>query len=145
METVNTEVLKVICESEDLKPFKGGIYEAGLDILSNQRVTIPKHGKAIVGTGLKIAIPKGNVGLLWSKSGLSGNHGIETGAGCIDETYRGEIKVVLYNHSDTDFTIERGNKITQLLIIPLTPYKLEFTDSLDDTYRGSNGFGSTGA
>ena len=88
--------------------------DAGYDIYSNETVIIKPKGSAIIGTNLYVEIPDGYAGLLWSRSGLSCNYEIETGAGCIDSSYRGEVKVHLYNHSDLPYTVNKGDKITQL-------------------------------
>lgn len=123
---------------------KNNKYDAGLDVYSNEIKVVPARGKAIVSTDLYLAVPEGCVGLLWSRSGLSAKSGIEVGAGCVDAGYRGEVKVVLYNHSDVDYTAQRGDKIAQLLTVPVVITTYEEVDSLDDTSRGEKGFGSSG-
>lgn len=119
-------------------------FDAGLDICANEFVVIEPHTRGLVSTGIRVAIPEGYVGLLWSRSGISSKQGVEVGAGCIDSTYRGEVKVLLYNHSDVPFTVMKGNRIAQLLTVPILTTKYEKVDSLDDTSRGEGGFGSTG-
>ena len=123
---------------------KSSPWDAGLDVKSAENITLWPRTRTIVSTGLKIKVPNGFVGLLWSRSGLSAKHGIEVGAGCIDSTYRGEVRVVLHNHSDEKYCISKGDRIAQLLTIPvmLTPY-IE-VERLDDTERGDGGFGSSG-
>lgn len=118
--------------------------DAGLDIYSASNVLIPPKSKAIIPTGLKIAIPEGYVGLIWSRSGLSVNRGIEVGAGCIDAGYRGEVGVVLYNHSFDVVEIKENDRIAQLLTVPILLCGYTRVDSLDDTDRSIGGFGSTG-
>jgi dUTP pyrophosphatase len=120
-------------------------YDAGLDIAALEDTTIPARGRAMVSTGVTLAVPEGSVGLLWSRSGMSAKHGIECGAGCIDSTYRGEVKVVLYNHTDEDYQVKRGDRIAQLLTIPIDPDPYERVAELSETKRGTGGFGSTGA
>jgi len=117
---------------------------AGLDIQSNENVIIPAHGSLIVSTGLHLTLPKDTVGLLWSRSGLSAKHKIEVGAGCIDECYTGEIKVVLFNHSIDCYHVDKGDRIAQLLIMPIYQPILQHVDDLKETSRGGNGFGSSG-
>ena len=126
--------------------FKKHATDAGFDVKSNELVTIPAQSSAIISTGLHIKLPLGSVGLLWSRSGLSVNHKIEVGAGCIDYGYEGEVKVHLYNHSNTDYTVMKGDRIAQLLVIPIMIPKIEYVDELSPTSseRESDGFGSTG-
>ena len=118
--------------------------DAGQDVKSSTRIVVPAHGRVVVPTGLKIQIPSGYVGLLWSRSGLSANHGIEVGAGCIDAGYRGEVKVVLYNHSDANYIVSAGDKVAQLLTIPVNTVPYVYSEELDSSDRGSSGFGSSG-
>ncbi len=117
---------------------------AGLDIKSNEDVIIPAHGSLIVATGLRITLPKHTVGLLWSRSGLSANHKIEVGAGCIDESYTGEIKIILYNHSSTNYYVDKGDRIAQLLVMPICYPILQHVDDLKETKRGGKCLGSSG-
>jgi len=133
--------------SDKAKLFRKHADDAGQDVSSNETVVIPTRSSALISTGLIVEIPKDHVGLLWSRSGLSVRNRIEVGAGCIDESYRGEIKVHLYNHSNADFKVERGDRIAQLLTMPinLVSYKeIGIQEELDITDRGENGFGSTG-
>jgi dUTP pyrophosphatase len=88
-------------------------------------------------------IPEGYVGFLKSKSGLNVKHGI-TSTGVVDAKYTGSIVVKLYNHSDEDYWIDRGDKITQIVFLPILTPEIEVVDHLEDTERGSGGFGSTG-
>jgi dUTP pyrophosphatase len=123
---------------------KKNIYDAGLDICSNENIIIKAKSSSLVSTGLFLEIPEYYVGLLWSRSGLSVKNKIEVGAGCIDSTYRGEVKVHLYNHSDTDFEIKTGDRIAQLLTIPINIEFYRESEELSGTSRGTDGFGSTG-
>ena len=92
---------------------------------------------------MHIQLPHGYVGMLKSKSGLNVKHGI-TSEGVIDEGYTGSIVVKLYNHGEKDYVIERGDKITQLVIVPCEYVKFDLVDYLEDSERGGDGFGSTG-
>lgn len=108
---------------------------------------IPAREAVLVGTGLHIAIPEGFVGFVKSRSGNAVKKWIEVGAGVIDSDYRGEVKVLLHNHSDEDVTFYYGDRIAQLCIIKITERDVEPVMSLDElgkTDRGDNGFGSTG-
>lgn len=100
-------------------------------------------GHGTIDTGIHVEIPKNHVGFLKAKSGLNVNHGI-IGEGVIDAGYTGSIKVKLYNLSDRGYEFKRGDKIIQLVILPILTPELEQVDSLDETDRGSNGFGSSG-
>jgi dUTP pyrophosphatase len=94
-------------------------------------------------TGVHVTIPEGFVGFIKSKSGLMCNHGIITD-GTIDAHYTGPIKVCLFNHGTSKYEVKAGDKIAQLVIVPCMLPKLELVDSLEETDRGDNGFGSTG-
>lgn len=124
-------------------PVRAHKTDAGLDLLSPYHVYVPAKGSACIDTGVCIELPDKTVGMVKSKSGLNVKHGI-TSEGVIDVGYTGSIRVKLYNHSDTDYFVNRGDKISQLVIMPILTPKLELVDELGETERGSNGFGSTG-
>lgn len=117
--------------------------DAGLDIYARETKTIRAGSSEVFDTGVHIELPKMTVGLLLSKSGLNVNHGI-TSEGVIDVGYTGSIRAKLYNNSEEDYTVNAGDKITQLVILPILTPELELVDSLEDTERGDNGFGSSG-
>jgi len=117
--------------------------DAGMDLYADETVNVPHFGRAVVKTGIAVAIPEGYVGLIWPRSGLA-SKGISTDAGVIDAGYRGEISVVLTNGTPHTKTIHRGDKIAQLLIQPIWTPELSEVDDLDGTARGVGGFGSTG-
>lgn len=134
--------MKIMLDENAIMPVRALPGDAGLDIMTPITFAVPANQQKIVDTGVHVLIPYGFVGLLTSKSGLMAK-GITT-AGTIDNGYTGSIKAVVYNHSNKPIVFERGQKITQLVVLPiLLPY-LETVDSLPDTERGSNGFGSTG-
>lgn len=117
--------------------------DAGYDLRSPTSVTVPAKGSAVIDTGVHIAIPKGFCGKLESKSGLNiMNDLISTGL--IDSGYTGAIKVKLHNLSYSDYTVRKGHKISQLVIMPIITPELVLTGELGETERGDNGFGSTG-
>lgn len=118
--------------------------DAGADLCASTDVVIPARGRLLVPTGLRIALPQGHVGLIWPRSGLAVKQGIDTGAGVIDSQYRGEIKILLFNHTDQDFAVKKGDRIAQLLIQKIQQVDFIPVDNLDDTSRGDQGFGSTG-
>ena len=118
--------------------------DAGLDVKSCENRLIKSHRGALLRTGLHVQLPHGTAGLLVSKSGLNVKRGI-TSTGLIDEGYTGEIMVKLYNHSDYDYYVNAGDKISQLVVIPVLYEDIHIKNFLDeDTDRGSQGFGSTG-
>ena len=118
--------------------------DAGADLKSSESTIVPGRGKALVPTGLSIALPEGYVALIWPRSGLAVKNSIDCGAGVVDATYRGEIKVLLFNHSDESFIIEPGDRIAQLLVQKIENINFLHVDSLDKTERNEEGFGSTG-
>ncbi len=118
--------------------------DAGADLRASEKTTVPARGKCLVSTGLRIALPEGHVGLIWPRSGLAVKHSIDCGAGVIDAQYRGEIKVLLFNHSDMDFLIEPRDRIAQLLVQKVESINFLSVDDLETTARSESGFGSTG-
>ena len=117
--------------------------DAGYDLRSPIDIVVPARGNAIIDTGVHIQLPYNTVGMLKSKSGLNVKHCILS-EGVIDESYNGSIVVKLYNHSDEDYHVLKGDKITQLVIERYYFPDIEIVDELEETERGSNGFGSTG-
>ena len=125
-------------------PVKGSIHAAGYDLHSIEAGVVPARGKKLVGTGLAFAIPEGNYGRIAPRSGLAAKHMIDVGAGVIDSDYRGEVKVLLFNLSDVDFSFAEGDRIAQMIIEKYTMTDLAEVADLNDTARGAGGFGSTG-
>ena len=117
--------------------------DAGADLRSAVNEVVPARGNALVPTGICIALPDGHVGLVWPRSGLAVKHALDCGAGVIDSQYRGEIKVLLFNHSDADYRINKGDRIAQLLVQKVEKVNFAQVESLETTARGNNGFGST--
>lgn len=137
--------LKVSLDPGAYLPERAHPDDAGLDLRSpiDAPILYP-HSSVTIDTGVHIAIPSGYVGMLKSKSGLNVKHGIVS-EGVIDCGYTGSIRVKLYNHSNELFRIRKGDKITQLVILPfLRVGDFEQVDALEDTERGDGGFGSTG-
>ncbi|CAF3059655.1 unnamed protein product [Rotaria socialis] len=126
------------------EPLKGSVYAAGWDLRSAHDYVVPARGRIIAQTDIQIAVPNGCYGRVAPRSGLAAKFGIDTGAGVIDADYRGNVGVVLFNHNDLDFTIKRGDRIAQLICEKIEMAALVEDEKLDDTVRGSNGFGSTG-
>ena len=124
-------------------PTRAHSTDAGLDLYAKEAQIVPAKESAIFDTGVHIELPQGTAGLLVSKSGLNVKHDL-TSTGLIDEGYTGSIKVKLYNHGGYDYRVEAGDKISQLVILPVCRPALEVVESLEDTERGGGGFGSTG-
>ena len=118
--------------------------DAGLDIFANETVTLSPNEKKTIKTGIAFALPENHVGLVWDKSGLASKFHLHTFAGVIDESYRGELQIVLGNFGTQPYTIEKGQKIAQLLVQPITYAHVEEVSALNTTQRGTGGFGSTG-
>ena len=117
--------------------------DAGLDLKAPHSFTIYPHSAEIVDTGVHVELPHGTVGMLKSKSGLNVKSNI-TSEGVIDEGYTGSIVAKLYNHGDETVLIDEGQKITQLVILPVIIPDIEIVEGLTNTERGANGFGSSG-
>ncbi|KIR41183.1 deoxyuridine 5'-triphosphate nucleotidohydrolase [Cryptococcus deuterogattii 99/473] len=127
----NTLLVKKLSSSATI-PTRGSPLSAGYDLYSAEETVVPARGKALIDSGLSIAVPEGTYGRVAPRSGLASKHSIDTGAGVIDADYRGPVKVLLFNYSDADFT----STIVMATILEV--------EDLDVTARGSGGFGSTG-
>lgn len=124
-------------------PHRAHPTDAGLDLRSPESVYIEARQSVTIRTGVHIKLPPNTYGRIASKSGLMVHHGIRTD-GTIDEPYRGEICVCLFNDSDAGYYIEKGDKIAQLIVQPCEYVDVNVVDVLDETDRGDSGFGSTG-
>jgi dUTP pyrophosphatase len=123
-------------------PTRNNPTDAGLDLYADEDVLIWGYEK--IRTGVAISIPEGYVARIAPRSGLAVKFGIDTLAGVIDSSYRGEVLVVLSTSTGEPFSVERGDKIAQLLIQPVELWTPELVDELDETERGEKGFGSSG-
>ena len=122
--------------------------DAGLDLAACDRVELGPGERAVVGTGLAVAIPDGYAGFVQPRSGLADRHGISivNSPGLIDSGYRGEIKVILLNtDASTPFVVDRGMRIAQLVVLPVPGLEVVETDELPETERGVRGYGSSGS
>ena len=135
--------MKIKLDDNAIKPVRAHATDAGLDLCTPFSFVINPGESVVIDTGVHIEIPRGYVGMLKSKSGLNVKYGI-TSEGVIDEGYTGSIVAKLYNHGDSIKGFTRGMKITQLVLVPYIAPDIEFVDTLGDTERGDNGFGSTG-
>lgn len=128
-------------------PTYGTEYSAGADLYNlDEAVTVPASKTVLIHTGVALEIPEGYCGLIFARSGLASKRGLAPAnkVGVIDADYRGEIMVALHNHSDADATVEAGERIAQLAIVPFLKAEFDECDELSDTVRGAGGFGSTG-
>ena len=125
-------------------PVRGSPFAAGYDLCAASAGVVPRRGKALIPTDLAIAVPPGCYGRIAPRSGLAWKHSLDTGAGVIDEDYRGNVGVILFNHSDADFAYAAGDRVAQLVLERIAVADVLEVDSLEDTARGAGGFGSTG-
>jgi dUTP pyrophosphatase len=129
-------------------PTRGTEHAAGFDLRAavDGELTLAPGARALIPTGISIAIPPGFEGQVRGRSGLALKHGIAlvNAPGTIDADYRGEIGVIVINLGSEPFTVQRGDRIAQLVIAAVSMAELEVVDSLEETTRGAGGFGSTG-
>ena len=125
-------------------PARGSALSAGLDICSIEDVTIEPKQRALVPTGLAVAIPEGYYGRVAPRSGLATRNGLDVLAGVIDADYRGELRCLLHNTGDETISLAAQSKICQLIIEKIITPEAVWVDEIGETDRGSGGFGSTG-
>ena len=135
--------LRIVLDEGAKMPVRAHALDAGMDLFTREDLLIPARGGAVCDTGVHVEIPAGYVGFIKSKSGLNVKRNV-VAEGVIDAGYTGPIVVKLYNHGDADQLIRAGEKLTQLVILPIALPELELCDSLEKTERGEGGFGSTG-
>ena len=127
-------------------PTRAHVSDAGYDLYSRDDVLIAPHMQWVFDTGVHINLQPGRAGMIKSRSGMNSKHGISA-EGVIDASYHGSIKVALYNHSDEYYLVDKGDRIAQLVIVPVyTPilHELAPDENFGQSDRGENGFGSTG-
>lgn len=140
---MDRDSVKVMLDKGAYVPTRAHRDDAGVDLRSPVTVRIEPGDAAVIDTGVHMAIPEGYVGMLKSRSGLNVRYGLQN-EGVIDAGYTGSIHVKLYNHGKNPILIESGDKISQLVILPIITPEIELVDELKQTERGDNGFGSTG-
>jgi dUTP pyrophosphatase len=120
--------------------------DAGADLYAREPVLLAPGERATVATGVAVAIPEGYAGLVAPRSGLAARLGVGVvnAPGVVDAGYRGEVKVVLVNHGDEEVTLGRGERIAQLLVVPVSTVEFVEVEALPESARGDGGFGSTG-
>ena len=129
--------------SEAVLPTRAYPDDAGLDLYSLEKVSLEPASGVMASTGIAIAIPQGHVGLVMDRSSLA-KKGFKTAGGIIDAGYRGELKVVLWNLSKDRLEIEKGERLAQLLIVPIATPAVQEVKVLPAAERGAKGFGSSG-
>lgn len=135
--------VKLLREEAKL-PIHATSSSAGYDLYSAEDFIVPSMGQALVDTGIAMEIPEGMCGMITSRSGLAVKHSIEKGAGLIDSDYRGPIKVLLHNHGSNTFAGKVGDRIAQIVIIPIFTPIMVLAKELSDPESKHDGFGSTG-
>mmetsp|Transcript_7018 Transcript_7018/g.8860 ORF Transcript_7018/g.8860 Transcript_7018/m.8860 type:complete len:188 (+) Transcript_7018:168-731(+) len=141
----NSMKLKVKKLSENaMLPTRGSPLSAGYDLYSAMAGVVPARGKALLKTDLAIACPENTYGRIAPRSGLAWKKSIDVGAGVIDADYRGNVGIILFNLSDVDFEVKKGDRIAQLILERICMADLEEVEDLDATERAAGGFGSTG-
>lgn len=135
--------MKYTLDPGAITPTRAYPTDAGLDLYARETQIVPAKESAFFDTGVHIELPPNTAGLLLPKSGLNVKHDI-LNFGVIDVDYIGSIKVKLYNHSGYDYKVNAGDKISQLVIVPIVRPTLEPADKLEERGRGNNGIGSSG-
>ena len=135
--------MNIMLDEKALMPTRGHATDAGLDLLSPIDTIVPAKGSITIDTGVHIELPPNTAGFLKSKSGLNVKYGI-TSEGVIDVGYTGSFAVKLYNHSNIDYAIRCGDKISHLVVMKIAIPTLDVVKNFEKTERGDNGFGSTG-
>lgn len=135
--------MKIMLDKGAIVPTRAHPNDAGLDLYAAERKIVRARDYETIDTGVHVEILEGYVGLLTSKSGLMAKSGL-TCRGTIDSGYTGSIKAVMFNHGAKDYIVEKGDKVTQLVILKCELPTLEPADNLEETDRGNGGFGSTG-
>ena len=127
-----------------ITPTKANEFDAGWDLYASEDAIIDPSKTELISTDISFAIPEGYVGLIWDRSGMAAKRGLHRFAGVIDSGYRGEVKVCLWNSSDKYCVINAGERIAQILFQEVPSFTMVEVNSLDDTDRGTGGFGSSG-
>lgn len=130
--------------SDATMPVRGSEFAAGVDLCSAEVCDVPARGMYLVRTDIAIAIPQYTYARIAPRSGLAVKNLIDVGAGVVDSDYRGPVGVVLFNHGNTPFHIEKGDRIAQLILERIVLPIIVETNELSKTIRGEDGFGSTG-
>ena len=126
------------------KPTKTNKTDAGFDLYSLENIVITNQSRQVIRTGISLEMPNNLAGLIWPRSGLAVKQGIDVLAGVIDSGYRGEVLVCLYNTSKHNVNIETGDRIAQIIFQEVPEISIFLSESLSESTRGTDGFGSSG-
>ena len=137
-------VYSKLLNDEATTPTKAHRTDAGYDLYASEDAVVVGRQRTTIKTGVSFEMPDGLAGLIWPRSGLSVKKGLDVLAGVVDSGYRGEVMVCLYNTSDEDVEIKRGDRIAQIIFQEVPVISLLLREELETSQRGSNGFGSTG-
>ena len=135
--------MKVMLDDFAFEPLRAHATDAGLDLRAAHGACVKAKQSATIQTGVHVELPPGTAGILLPKSGLMTKHDIIS-FGVVDETYRGQIMVHMFNLGNDDYTVLPGDKVSQMLVVPVKYEQVEIVDELADGERGERGFGSTG-
>jgi len=135
--------LQVTCPLT-MTPTRSSAKAAGYDLYSPEETSIPARGSVVIDTGVAVALPSSHYGKIEGRSGLGIKHNIVAFGGVIDEDYRGNICVKLFNMGDEDYSVAANDRVAQLVVQPYASLRVERVQSLDNTERGTSGFGSSG-
>jgi len=142
MKTMSLLVKKLVDNA--MVPTRATEGAAGYDLASVEKIVVPSLGRAAVPLGVSIQVPRGTYGRIAPRSGLAFKYGIDVLAGVIDEDYRGEVKVILYNTGERDYIVNPGDRVAQLIIEKIETPDVATVVEFEESARGSGGFGSTG-
>lgn len=144
MNTQQYPILKIKKLTKDsITPTLGTSKSAGYDLYASESIIVNAGDKALIPIGISIEMPNGVYGRIAPRSSISWKYHTDIGAGVIDQDYRGEIKVLIFNHSGMDLQISKGQKIAQLILEKYLHAKISVVENLSNTKRGNGGFGST--
>lgn len=142
--TMNECLLVKVNSPYAILPSRATPMSVGYDLSASEDRIVAKHGWLLIPTDIIVCIPYGHYGRIAPRSGLTLKFGIDVGAGVIDPDYRGSVGVILFNHSDKDFVIQRGDKIAQLILEKVSMPDVIEIKKVEETVRNDKGFGSTG-
>ncbi len=140
---IRTVRFKKLDESAEA-PTQSNVADAGWDLYALESCVIKAGDKSLIKTGIALEIPLGFVGLIWPRSGLAVKKGLDVFAGVVDAGYRGDVGVCLYNSSQSDVEIRKGDRIAQILFQSVPHFRMKESDALTSSDRGEGGFGSSG-
>ena len=138
------EKMKVVLEQGAFMPERAHETDAGADLKTPVPITLPPKGRGFINTKIHVQLPEGTVGLIMDKSGLARKNGITILGGVIDEGYSGPIGISILNTNDKEFHFEVGDKVAQLVVVPVLYPEIKRVAAIDSGERGMDGFGSTG-